>query len=93
MFGEEVEYPFAELLVSGGFFFVMVIEQIVMEWFGRKQSIKTSICDSKKKIKAVENRSFNSIFSFVVLAKLTIIFWFGCFIEKLGFCTSVKLKS
>ena len=33
----DLEYPFAELLLSAGFFFVMVIEQTVMNWYEKKQ--------------------------------------------------------
>lgn len=49
MFGDETGYPFAELLISGGFFFVMIVEQIVMECFEKKKP-KTTICTCKKTI-------------------------------------------
>ena len=46
VFGE-LDYPFAELLLSAGFFFVMVIEQTVMNWYEKKEQTESLEATSK----------------------------------------------
>nr|CAB3266274.1 zinc transporter ZIP2-like [Phallusia mammillata] len=60
-FGEDLEYPFAELIICFGFFFVLFLEQAVMSWFGSKSETNEASTTIENKQVLEYNREDKSI--------------------------------